>query len=888
MGERYSSISEVDMDSLSPMMRHYIETRQTYPDCILFYRLGDFYEMFFEDAITVSKELELTLTGKACGLEARAAMCGVPYHAAETYITRLTDKGYKVAICEQLEDPKLAKGIVKRDVIKIVTPGTNLNTDVKTADRHNYIMCIYYQPDITGIAVADISTGDFLLTQVENIRLAMDELMKYEPSEIIVNEAFMISGADIYLIKDKVGSAVFPVELKLFDFNISKNALTEHFKVNSLDALGIDEFVSGVSAAGALLQYMQRLQKSELSSFTGIYPYLPGKFMLLDTTARRNLELTETLRDKTRKGTLLWVLDKTCTAMGGRALREWIEQPLIDVSEIRLRQNAVEALLNSLMVREEIRACLNEIYDLERLMARISYHSAGPKEILQFGSSIKNIPPVLSLLKELSADEELRSLYKNIDPLDDLNLLIEASINIDAPLSARDGNVIKSGYNEDIDNLRTAERNGRQWLLDFEEEAKSRTGIKNLKLKYVGNFGYVIEVTKSNTDKVPDDFIRRQTLTNCERYTTVRLKELEDIILNSRERLFTLEYDVFCDVRDIIGGCIKRVQTTAKALSRLDALISLAHTADSLGYVKPEISDGGIIEIKDGRHPVVEKILKASGGFITNDTLLDMKENNCLIITGPNMAGKSTYMRQTALIVLMAQIGSFVPASSANIGIVDRIFTRVGASDDLASGRSTFMVEMSEVAQILRNATKKSLLILDEIGRGTSTSDGLSIAWAVAEYVSDKKRLGARTLFATHYHELTELEGSLEGVKNLRSTVKETESSVVFLHKIVSGGADKSYGIQVARIAGVPEEVTERAKEINRLLEANENDKAKVYANKDLGSKNTEKDTEGQLSFLDMAYENETVRKIREVNINSMTPVDALNFLYELQNEVKK
>ena len=883
MNERYQSVNEVNIDDVSPMMKHYIETKRANPDAILFYRLGDFYEMFFDDAVLVSGELELTLTGKACGLETRAAMCGVPFHAADNYISRLTAKGYKVAICEQMEDPKLAKGIVKRDIIRIVTPGTNLYTQNLDADQHNYLMCVCYQPDVVGIATADVSTGDFLLTEVDDLSQALDEIMRFEPSELVAGETFMMNSDCVSIIHDRLNCAVFPLEARLFDEDHAARTLIRHFKVTGLKALGITDFPTGICAAGALLAYMERMQKSDMTGFTRIYPYRPGKFMLLDITARKNLELTETLRDKSKRGTLLWVLDKTCTAMGARKLREWVEQPLIECDEILKRQNAVETCLNDLPAREEMREYLRPIYDLERLMTRISYHTATPKDLLAFCGSLKMIIPLKNTLKAFLADPFLDEIYAETDALEDLSLLIESAISPEAPLSAKEGGVISSGYDEKIDALRDAEINGKQWLLSLEEETKKSSGIKNLKIKYSGGLGYVFEVSKVYTGDVPEDFIRRQTLTNCERYTTPKLKELEDTILHSRDKLYDLEYNTFCAVRDTLAGASARVKTTALALSKLDAVLSLAQVADLYRYVKPVIAEDTEISIQAGRHPVVERMLTDSSQFIANDTFLDTTDNSCLIITGPNMAGKSTYMRQTALIVLMAQIGSFIPAKSAHIGITDRIFTRVGASDDLASGRSTFMVEMSEVAQILHGATAKSLLILDEIGRGTSTSDGLGIARAVAEYVSNKEKLGARTLFATHYHELTELEGKLPGIKNLRSTVKETENSVVFLHKFVPGGADKSYGIQVAKIAGVPEEITQRAQEIADLLDSA--DATTIVAAAVSDDKIDEEN--GQLSFVQLMEEDAILTKIKNMDIDAMTPVEALNALSSLQTEIR-
>ncbi|MBR0092950.1 MAG: DNA mismatch repair protein MutS [Lachnospiraceae bacterium] len=863
------------------MMRLYIETRRAYPDCILFYRLGDFYEMFFDDALTVSRELELTLTGKACGLAQRAPMCGVPYHAAENYLTRLVAKGYKVAVCDQTEDPKLAKGLVKREVTRIVTPGTNLNIQALDETRNNYLCCICMQPDVTGIAIADISTGEFQVTETRDLKETTDELFRFMPSEIIANDAFFISGADITQWKEQYGIAVYRLEDRLFDADLCRNTLYQQFHVRSLSTLGLDVFPTAYRAAGALLQYLKKMQLVKLHNLTRINPYAAGQYMLLDAASRRNLELTETLRDKTKRGTLFWVLDKTGTAMGARKLRAWIEQPLTKRYEIQLRLDAAEALYTHVITRDEIREYLKPVYDLERLMARISYRSAHPKDLLAFGQSLQMLAPLRIALSELTDESPLLSqLYEEIDPLSDLCDLCLGAIDEEAPLSVREGGIIKQGFDEEIDRLREADINGKRWLLELEEETRNRSGIRTLRIKYNNNFGYCFEVSNSFKDKVPEDFIRRQTLTNAERYTTEKLKALEDTILGARDRRNALEYERFCEVRDKIASEIERVRKTADAVATLDVLTSFARCAEQYRYVKPVLSEDARIRILEGRHPVVERMQEEKEQFVANDTLLDCRENRCLIITGPNMAGKSTYLRQTALIVLMAQIGSFVPAAEADIGIADRIFTRVGASDDLASGRSTFMVEMSEVANILRNATNRSLLILDEIGRGTSTTDGLAIARAVVEYIADEKILGARTLFATHYHELTSLEGRLPGVRNLCSTVKENPDGVVFLRRIAYGGADESYGIQVARIAGVPEAVIERAMQIARLLQKNapdtESEKTKPQAEEAME----------QLSFFLPPGEDAVLAQIRGTDINELTPMQALNLLSAWQEEL--
>ncbi|MBR5969688.1 MAG: DNA mismatch repair protein MutS [Lachnospiraceae bacterium] len=862
------------------MMRLYVQTRREYPDCILFYRLGDFYEMFFDDALTVSRELELTLTGKACGLEERAPMCGVPYHAAENYLTKLVSKGYKVAVCDQTEDPKFAKGLVKREVTRIVTPGTNLNMLALDETRNNYLMCICAEQDVTGIAVTDISTGEFLVTETAERKLTVDEIFRFMPAEIIANDAFLISGVDIAELKERYGIAVYRLEERMFDTDVCRARLCSQFHAASVNALGLDILPAAVRAAGAALQYLKKMQQAELSNITAVVPYATGRYMWLDAASRRNLELTETLRDKTKRGTLFWVLDHTGTAMGARKLRSWLEQPLTDLYEMRLRQDAVEALLSKVVTRDEIREYLKPVYDLERLMARISYQTAHPRDLLAFGQSLNMLPALRIAMQELAEESPLlRQLYEQTDPLTDLCDLTTRAIDEDAPLTVKEGGIIRDGFDEEVDRLREADANGRQWLLELEEETRQRTGIKNVRIKYSNNFGYAFEVSKTWQGEIPEDFIRRQTLTNAERYTNEKLKELEDTIIGAREKRNQREYVLFCEIRDRIAQEIARVRKTAEAVATLDVLTSLALCAERYRYVKPQLSEDAVIDIREGRHPVVERMQEEKEAFVANDTLLDTGDNRCLIITGPNMAGKSTYLRQTALIVLMAQIGSFVPAKSAVVGVTDRIFTRVGASDDLASGRSTFMVEMSEVANILRNATKRSLLILDEIGRGTSTTDGLAIAKAVVEYISDPDILGARTLFATHYHELTVLEGSLPGVRNLCSTVKENPDGVVFLRKIAYGGADESYGIQVAKIAGVPEAVILRAKEIAKGLQREDAAETKRVPEPEGES--------AQLSFFLPQAPDPVLAQLRDAEIDTLTPVAALNLLSLLQTELR-
>ena len=901
------------MEQLTPMMKQYMEIKSQYKDCILFYRLGDFYEMFFEDAITASKELEITLTGKNCGQEERAPMCGIPYHAVDGYLSKLVGRGYKVAICEQIEDPKMAKGIVKREVIRIVTPGTNINTQVLDETRNNYLMGIFYSDDMYGVSTVDVTTGDYLVTEVDTDRKLIDEINKFTPSEIICNEAFLISNIDMEDLKNRLNISVSPLEPWYYDEEMCTRSLCTHFSVSSLDGLGLKDYSFGVIAAGAIMQYLYETQKNSLSHLTSIHPYVTSKYMILDSSTRRNLELVETLREKQKRGSLLWVLDKTKTAMGARLLRSYIEQPLIDKDEIENRLDAISELNENAITREEIREYLNPVYDLERLISKVSYKSANPRDLIAFKTSLLMLPHIKFLLKSFQG-RFLKDIYNGLDTLEDLSGLIEASIEEEPPITVKEGGIIKNGYNEEADKLRKAKTEGKAWLGELEAKEKENTGIKNLRIKYNKVFGYYLEVTNSYKDLVPETWSRKQTLANAERYITPELKELEDMILGAEDKLFALEYNLFNEIRDRIADEVKRIQATAKAIAKVDVYASLALVAERGGYVRPRINTDGVIDIKNGRHPVVEKMI-SNDLFVANDTYLDNKEKRVSIITGPNMAGKSTYMRQTALIVLMAQLGSFIPATEADIGIVDRIFTRVGASDDLASGQSTFMVEMTEVANILRNATKNSLLILDEIGRGTSTYDGLSIAWAVVEHISNPRLLGAKTLFATHYHELTELEGKIDSVNNYCIAVKEQGEDIVFLRKIIKGGADKSYGIQVAKLAGVPETVLNRAREIVEELsdndiaekakkidvgsgilgkehknreEISEEDNLKVMESKPLKTlreKNSEIDN--QLSFFGVPAGEDIIMELRDLDINGLTPVDALNTLYQFQKKIK-
>lgn len=896
---------------LTPMMQKYMETKEEYKDCILFYRLGDFYEMFFEDAKICSQELELTLTGKSCGLEERAPMCGVPFHAVDGYLNKLVSKGYKVAICEQVEDPKLAKGLVKRAVTRVVTPGTNLDTKALDESRNNYLMCVVYTTNAYGVSYVDVTTGDYYLAEFESENQLLDEIGKVVPSEIICNDPFLVSGIDFADLQARLGMVVSAIDAWYFDEDKCYDTLKHHFKVGSLNGLGLDGYSIGIIAAGAALEYLEETQKISLDHITKITPYVSDRYMLLDRATRRNLELCETMREKAKRGSLFWVLDKTKTAMGARMLRNAIEQPLLSKEEIDQRLDTIEALNQNAINREEIREYLGPIYDLERLISKISYRSANPRDLIAFRQSLSMLPPIKQVLNSFEEGTLLKQYGQEMDALEDLFALIDASIMEEPPLTVREGGMIKDGYNEEVDHLRRAKTDGKQWLADLLEKEKERTDIKNLKIKYNKVFGYYLEVTNSYKDLVPDDWTRKQTLANAERYTTPRLKELEDSIMGAEDRLCNLEYSIFCDVREKIYAQIGKVQTTAKIIAAVDMFASLALVAEQNNYVRPQITTDGKIDIREGRHPVVEKMIR-NDMFVSNDTYLDDKKHKIAIITGPNMAGKSTYMRQTALLVLMAQIGSFVPAQSAQIGIVDRIFTRVGASDDLASGQSTFMIEMTEVANILRNATKNSLIILDEIGRGTSTFDGLSIAWAVVEYIANTKLLGAKTLFATHYHELTELEGKLESVDNYCIAVKEQGEDIVFLRKIIKGGADKSYGIQVAKLAGVPENVLKRAREIVQQLsdhdiaskakdieveyEIPDYDYGIEQQSKRRVRKKTASEIEseklGQLSLFDTSNTNikmdDIILELHDINLSDTTPIEALNILYKMQEKLKE
>ena len=895
------------IEDVSPMMQEYLRTKQQYPECLLFYRLGDFYEMFFDDAEIVSRELELTLTGKSCGLPERAPMCGVPFHAVDIYIAKLIEKGYRIAVCEQVEDPKEAKGLVKREVTRIVTPGTNVSPETLDEHRNNYILSIFYDGGsgfssddddgyggaknigVTGLAASDVSTGDFFVTQISGNRKILDEIQRYNPSEIVCNDAFLISGIDITDLRERLGIAVGRLDPRYFAQNECERILLEHFRVSSLTALGIDALPAGTAAAGALMRYLKDTQMNDLSNITGLQAYLTGRYMLLDGAARRNLELTETLREKKTYGSLLWVLDKTKTAMGARLLRRFLEQPLVDRAAIEERQDALGALSESSVDRDELREYLSPVYDLERLLTKISYGSANPRDLVAFRGSLKMIHPIHQVLDGFETKELVR-IREDLGDFDALTAELEAAIVDDPPLAMKEGGIIREGYDADIDALREVKTNSRQLLAEMEETVRGQTGIRNLKVKFNNVFGYFFEVTNSFKDLVPDYFVRKQTLVGSERYTTPELKELEDRILGAEDRLADLEYEAFDRLRKMIASRTAEIQRAARALAYLDVYASLSVVSEQNGYVRPALNDKGVIRIKAGRHPVVERMMR--GDFVSNDTVLDNKSNQIAVITGPNMAGKSTYMRQVALIVLMNQIGCYVPAGSADLCVVDRIFTRVGASDDLGSGQSTFMVEMNEVAGILRSATSASLIILDEIGRGTSTFDGLSIAWAVIEYIANRKILGAKTLFATHYHELTELEGKIGNVNNYCVAVREKGDDIVFLRKIVRGGADRSYGIQVARLAGVPDMVIARAKEIAEQLAGNDiTDKIQSIEAKagDARAKVPHYDEVdlGQMSLFETVQESDVLEELQSLDLNAMTPIQAMNTLARLQSELK-
>ena len=867
------------MSELSPMMQHYMEKKNEYKDCILFYRLGDFYEMFFDDAITASRELEITLTGRACGQEEKAPMCGVPFHAAELYISKLISKGYKVAICEQLEDPKTAKGIVKRDVIRVITPGTVIESNLLDEKKNNFIMSIVKKGLFFGLAVCDVSTGDFYATQIvesNNFEKLLDEIARFLPAEIITNKMMIESEKEIARIKDRINVCIS--ELEEEKFSEETDLLEKMYTFENETDGKLKDNLFAIAAINGLTAYLNETQKIKLDHINRIKLYKTTKYMALDISARRNLELTERMRDKAKKGTLIWVLDKTSTSMGGRCLRRWINDPLIDVKEINRRLEAVKELKDNMILRGDIVETLNKVYDIERLAGKISYGNANARELISLKNSLSKLP---ELKNELSQTESpmLRELYDGLDELKDITELIEKSIIDEPPISVKEGGIIKTGYNEDIDECRKASIEGKSWLINIEQKERELTGIKNLKVGYTKVFGYYIEVTKSFLSQVPDRFIRKQTLTGAERFITEELKEIEDKVLGAEEKIINLEYEEFVKIRNQISSQIERIQKSSNIVSIVDVLNNFANIAENNEYCMPIVDNEDEIIIKDGRHPVIEKMIDG-GSFVENDTYLNRREDRLSIITGPNMAGKSTYMRQVALITLMAQIGCFVPASYAKIGVVDKIFTRVGASDDLSMGQSTFMVEMSEVSTILKNATKNSLVILDEIGRGTSTYDGLSIAWAVAEYIADRESIGCKTLFATHYHELTSLEEKLDGVKNYQIAVKEKGEDIIFLRKIIPGGTDESYGIHVAKLAGVPKKVLSRANEILKTLEK------KVKIKEKQEEKEMKKQVSGQLDMYNYKLA-DIASELDKININELTPIDALNTIVKIKEKLK-
>ena len=876
------TIAEIkDKSVISPMMQKYLETKEKYKDCILFYRLGDFYEMFFEDAIIASKELEITLTGKDCGLEERAPMAGVPHHAAENYSAKLLEKGYKVAICEQLEDPKTAKGIVERGVIRILTPGTIVESNLLEEKKNNYIMCICKTGLYYGISVCDISTGEFYCSEIKgenNFEILLDEIARFSPSEIIANSMMFECKDELDKIKERFNIYMNRFNDKFFSEDEGNLALDYNIIENKKQVTSLKERKLAVKSINALLEYLNETQMTSLEHINTITLYSISKYMLLDVTARRNLEITEKMRDKSKKGTLLWVLDKTSTSMGGRLLRRWLNDPLLEVKEIQERLDAVKELKENIMLRGDATETLKKVYDIERLAGKMTYGNANARDMITLKNSLQKLPDLKNVLSQCTSPK-LKELYEELDELKDIYELIDKSIIEDPPMTVKDGGIIKMGFDPEIDQLKTATTEGKNWIIKLEAEEKAKTGIKTLKIGYNKVFGYYFEVSKSFVSQVPDRFIRKQILTTGERYITEELKTLESQILGAEEKVINLEYNAFVKIREEIALNIKRLQQSAKVVSTLDVLSSFAQVAEDMNYCMPTVSNNGKITIKEGRHPVIEKMLGV-GNFVPNDTILDKDENRLAVITGPNMAGKSTYMRQVALITLMAQIGSFVPATEAEIGVVDKIFTRVGASDDLSMGQSTFMVEMMEVATILKEATENSLVILDEIGRGTSTYDGLSIAWAVAEYIADKEKCGAKTLFATHYHELIELADKQEGIKNYSIAVKEKGEDIIFLRKIVEGGTDESYGIHVARLAGVPKVVTKRANEILRSLERKSM----------LSGKKVEKENknvvEGQFDMFNYKLA-EIAHEIDKINLNELTPIDALNTLLKIKEKMK-
>ncbi len=871
------------MAELSPMMRQYLEIKKNYEDTILMFRLGDFYEMFFEDAKTVSRELELVLTGRDCGLEERAPMCGVPFHSVDSYLARLIAKGYKVAICEQMEDPSTVKGIVRRDVVRIVTPGTVIESNMLDETQNNFLCSIFFRDGAAGVCFADVSTGAMHLTDIDGKMCEnkiINELARFMPSEIILNREASALKAVKAFITDKCSALVETFDEDYCLLNEASAAICSQFGCNTPEDVAHGVSAQSIMSAGICLKYLREVQRTELSNIRSLDYYSESGFMKLDLAARRSLELTRTMRSNDKRGSLLWTLDKTCTAMGKREIREWLDRPLTNPAKIIGRHNAVDELTQDAMLCGNIAASLTGINDIERLITRISYGTANAKELRALSAAIDRLPDVKANISECRS-ALLTEIRTSIDTLDDISTLINTAIIDEPPFTVREGGMVRDGFNTELDELRAIVNDGKGFLANIQQREQDRTGIKKLKIGYNRVFGYYIEVSNSFKELVPEDYIRKQTLANCERYITQELKELEAKVLGAQGRIVQLEYEIFSQVRNKTAAQLGRIQRTANAVARLDVLRSFAASALENGYVRPEITDSSTLKITDGRHPVVEKML---GGmpFVPNDTELDCEGNRCAIITGPNMAGKSTYMRQIAIIVIMAQAGSFVPARSAVIPIVDSVFTRVGASDDLSGGQSTFMVEMSEVASILKNATSKSLIIFDEIGRGTSTYDGMSIARAVLEYAADKKKLGAKTLFATHYHELTELENTVDGVKNYNISVKKRGDDITFLRRIVRGCADGSYGIDVAKLAGVPDSVVKRARQVLSQLESDEPKPASAP-----NYFNSVDDNDMQLSFASNAG-GEIVDELKTLDINTLTPIEAMSVLYKFVQKAKE
>ncbi|MBQ7294945.1 MAG: DNA mismatch repair protein MutS [Clostridia bacterium] len=873
------------MSEMTPMMAQYLEIKKDYPDTILFFRLGDFYEMFFDDAHTASSVLELTLTARSYSKGEKAPMCGVPFHSAENYIARLVNKGYKVAICEQVEDPATAKGIVKRDVIRIITKGSIIENALLDESKNNYLAVIYLNEGGAGLCFTDVSTGIVNLTHFEDANTIenniMNELGTFTPSEIVLNAACAVNKTIASFISKRIEASCEMPDEAYFDYEDCYSACKEHFGEDKIRESGFVSDSKAVIALGTALKYLKNVQKNDLQNIREVNFYSDNQFMKLDYSTLRNLEIIQSMRTGEKRGSLLWVLDKTNTAMGKRLLRSWLEKPLVSIAQISRRHNAVGELVSDSTMLSELCEKFSSVFDVERLITRVMFESANAKDLNSLKQTLECIPEIKLMLHNCKS-AYLRQQFLNLDVLEDVRELIHAAIDEDAPFSIREGGLIKSGFNAELDELRHIQQGGKEFILDIEQREKERTGIPKLKIGYNRVFGYYIEITNSYKDLVPDDYIRKQTLANCERYITPELKDLESKVLGAQERIVKLEYEIFCQIRSQVAKQYSRIKATASALAITDVLCSLASVAISNNYVCPTILDGTAIKIKDGRHPVVEAVLEDSP-FVPNDTYMDCDKERCAIITGPNMAGKSTYMRQVAIICLMAQAGSFVPASSAELSIVDSIFTRVGASDDLATGQSTFMVEMNEVSNILKNANKNSLIILDEVGRGTSTFDGMSIARAVLEYIADKKKIGAKTLFSTHYHELTELEGQLDGVNNYNICVKKRGDTITFLRRIVRGRADGSYGIEVAKLAGIPNSVVSRARVILRELEAANPERTGVISE----FISQESENELQLSITS-TLDDEIIDNLRNIDINTLTPLEALTTLHELVGKARR